>query len=303
MAVLWFNSNVSYRVKSPSQLTHLHIAVAASVVLHAALLAVRFAVPDAFHLKPADPGLEVILVNAKHAREPIKAEALAQANLDGGGNAEKGRSKSPLPNLRREETGDAIMAAEKRITELTEAQNNLVSQNKKTLFRTAPVVKDDKPDPNRTGADVMETSKAMARKEAEIYNQIDDQNKRPKKTFISPSTKAVGYAQYYSEMKKRIEEIGTLNFPQKNGRKLYGELIVHIPVYQDGSIFMEDGGARIEQSSGKPDLDQAALTIVRRSAPFGRFPAKMRSVGKDDVWVITTHFSFTRLEKLETELR
>ncbi|MGH8855602.1 MAG: energy transducer TonB, partial [Telluria sp.] len=53
------------------------IALGVSVLAHAALLAVRFAAPDAFRQQPADPGLEVILVNAKHANAPAKADALA----------------------------------------------------------------------------------------------------------------------------------------------------------------------------------------------------------------------------------
>ena len=94
------------------------VAVAFSVVAHAALLAVRFVAPDAFKLEPADPGLEVILVNAKHAKRPIKADALAQANLDGGGQTDAGRSKSPLPDLRKMESGDSVKAAQRRIAEL-----------------------------------------------------------------------------------------------------------------------------------------------------------------------------------------
>jgi protein TonB len=289
-------------VKSPSQLTPLHIAIAVSVLLHAGLLAVRFAAPDAFRMKPVDPGLEVILVNAKHAKAPINAEAIAQANLDGGGDADKGHAKSPLPDLRRIETGDSIKTAEKRITELAEAQKTLLDQSRKSQFKTAASSVEDKPDPNRTGADVMETSKAMARKEAEIYKRVEDENKRPKKTYISPSTREAGYAMYYSEMKKRIEEMGTLNFPQKNGRKLYGDLTISIPVFQDGSIYQVDG-ATIEKSSGNADLDKAALAIVRRAAPFGKFPPKMRSTDKEDVWVMVTHFTFLRNNTLETEMR
>jgi protein TonB len=59
---------------------------------------------------------------------------------------------------------------------------------------------------------------------------------------------------------------------------------------------------RVEKSSGNLELDKAALAIVRRSAPFGRFPPKMLSSDKDDLWVIITRFNFTREEKLEAEL-
>lgn len=279
------------------------IAIAVSVVAHAALLAVRFVAPDAFKLEPADPGLEVILVNAKHAKKPLKADALAQANLDGGGHAEAGRSKSPLPDMKRAETGDSLKAMQRRIAQLEQEQQNVLTRAKKSLYNAQPVTEKDKPDPTRTGNDLLETSKALARATAEISTRIEDENKRPKKTFITPSTREVGYAMYYKTMQKRVEEIGTLNFPQKNGRKLYGELVVYIPIFQDGTIYEKDGGARVEKSSGNADLDKAALTIVRRAAPFGKFPPNMLSTDRDDLWVIITRFKFTREEKMEADLR
>lgn len=281
----------------------LTIAVAVSLAVHAALLAVRFAAPDAFQLKPTDPGLEVILVNAKHAKRPIKADAVANADLDGGGNADEGRAKSPLPDLKKMETGDSMKAAQRRIDELVQRQENLLTRSRKSDFITAPLTEKDKPDPARTGADLIESSKVLARAAAEITQRIEDENKRPRKTFITPSTIGVGYALYYQGMTRRIEEIGTLNFPQKDGRKLYGQVIISIPVFQDGSIYQKEGGVRVEKSSGNPDLDKAALAIVRRSAPFGRFPPKMLSSDKDDVWQVTTTFRFARNDTMQAEQR
>jgi len=290
-------------VKTLSHNRPLMIAVACSVLAHAALLAIRFAAPDAFRMQPADPGLEVILVNAKHARAPVKADALAQANLDGGGNAETGRAQSPLPDLRKVENGDSIKALQRRIAELEQQQNSVLTRVAKSQFNRAPVAEKDKPDPSRTGADNVDSTKEIARMTAEITQRINDENKRPKKTFISPSTREVGYAMYYKAMQKRVEEVGTLNFPQQNGRKLYGELVVYIPIFQDGTLYEKEGGPHIERSSGNPALDKAALAIVRRAAPFGKFPANMRSTDKDDLWIVVTRFKFTREEKLQAELR
>ena len=280
----------------------LTIAIAFSVLAHASLLAIRFAAPDAFRLQPTDPGLEVILVNAKHERAPVKAEALAQANLDGGGNADAGRAQSPLPDLRKIEDGDSIKTLQRRIADLEQRQK-LLTQTHPSAFAALPIAQQDKPDPSRNGADMLETSRAIARQTAEITQRIVDQNKRPKKTFISPSTRGVGYAVYYKALQKRVEEVGTLGFPQQNGRKLYGELVMYIPVFQDGSIYEKEGGPRIERSSGNRALDQAALGIVRRAAPFGKFPANMRSTDKDDLWIVITTFTFTREGKLQAELR
>ena len=290
-------------MKSLSHNRPLMIAIACSVLAHAALLAIRFAAPDAFRLQPADPGLEVILVNAKHARAPVKAEALAQANLDGGGNADAGRAQSPLPDLRKVENGDSIKALQRRIAELEQQQNSVLTRVAKSQFNRTPVAEQDKPDPQRTGADNVDSTKEIARMTAEITQRINDENKRPKKTFISPSTREVGYAMYYKAMQKRVEEVGTLNFPQQDGRKLYGELVVYIPIFQDGTLYEKEGGPHIERSSGNPALDKAALAIVRRAAPFGKFPANMRSTDKDDLWIVVTRFKFTREEKLQAELR
>jgi protein TonB len=290
-------------VKSFQENRFLFLATGISLLAHAAILAMNFVAPKNFKVQPTDPGLEVILVNAKHSKPPLKAEALAQANLDGGGSADTGRAKSPLPDMRKNETGDSVKATRRRIAELEEKQKNLLTQAVKTVpFAAAPVTEKSKPDPMPTGADLMDSSKAIARMAAEITQTIDDQNKRPKKTYITPSTREVGYAMYYKQMQRRVEEVGTLNFPQKNGRKLYGELVVYIPIFQDGTIYDKDGGARIEKSSGNDALDAAALAIVRRAAPFGRFPPNMLSNEKDDLWVIITRFKFTREEKMEANL-
>ncbi len=279
------------------------IALGVSVLAHAALLAVRFAAPDAFRQRPADPGLEVILVNAKHANAPVKADALAQANLEGGGTADAGRSRSPLPDLRKVENGESIKALQRRIADLEQQQQNVLTRVRSSTFTAPPKTEQDKPDPTRTGADAFDTSRAISRAAAEVIERIEDQNKRPKRTQITPSTRQVGYALYYKEMQKRIEEVGTLDFPEQNGRKLYGELVVYIPVFQDGTLYMKDGGPRVERSSGNPALDAAALRIVRRAGPFGSFPANMRTRGKDDLWEVITRFRFTREEKMQAELR
>lgn len=290
-------------MKSFQQNRFLYTAIGISLLAHAALLAVRFVAPPPNPVKPADPGLEVILVNAKHKNAPLKAEALAQANLDGGGTVDKGRSKSPLPDMRRMETGDSIQATQRRIAALEEQQRNLLTRIKRDdPFKAPPVTENTKVDPLASGSDLLESSKAIARRAAEISETIEDQNKRPRKTFLSPSTRGVGYAMYYKTLQKRIEDVGTLNFPQKNGRKLYGQLVLSIPVFQDGTIYEKEGGIEVTTSSKNPALDQAAIDIVRRAAPFGKFPPNMRSSDRDDLWVVITTFKFTRDDKLEAEM-
>jgi len=290
-------------VKSFKENRLLYLALGISLVAHGAMLAVHFAAPAPTPAQATDPGLEVILVNAKHNKAPLKADAVAQANLDGGGTVDQGRSKSPMPDMRKTEMGDSVKANKRRIRELEEQQKNLLTQVKSSAsIEAPPITEKNRPDPTPTGADLLESSKAIARRVAEISETIEDQNKRPKKTTITPSTREAGYATYYKTMQKRIEDFGTLNFPNNNGHKLYGQLMLSIPVFQDGTIYDKDGGIKVERSSGNPALDEAAIRIVRRSAPFGKFPPNMRSSDRDDLWVIITTFKFTRDDKLQADL-
>ena len=144
----------------------LSIAIGVSLLLHAGLLAVRFVPPEALRFKPTDPGLEVVLVNARHDSKPVKAQALAQANLDGGGNADAGRAKSPLPDLHKHADGDSLKAARKRITELEQMQQRMLAQAKKTERRAAPQTEKDKPTeakPQPEGNDAVDSTRALKR--------------------------------------------------------------------------------------------------------------------------------------------
>lgn len=280
----------------------LAIGICASLALHAALLALRFEPPVAERSAPFNTGLSVILVNAKHDHAPMQPDALAQANLDGGGAAEVGRARSPLPDLGRMNEGAQLESQRQRVTELERTQRRLLSQLNERQPITTPVGDpNDSPQLDTRHIRSVEQIQAMARREAEIARDVVDYNKRPVKTQLTPSTREVSHALYYTALQKKIELTGTLNFPQHDGKKMYGDLVVYIPVYQDGSLYLKEGGPRIERSSGNSALDAAALTIVRQAAPFGHFPAALMKEGRERVWEIITRFSFTREQQLETQ--
>ena len=66
------------------------IAIGVSLALHAFAMAAHFTFGSGRQIDNGPP-LQVALVNAKSASKPAKADILAQANLDGGGNTEKDR--------------------------------------------------------------------------------------------------------------------------------------------------------------------------------------------------------------------
>ena len=109
-------------------------ALVISTIAHAGVLAVRFTPPDLFRLRPVENKLDVILVNAKHAEKPAKAEALAQVNLDGGGEAQKGRAKSFLPTSQHVQEGDELRETAVRIRQATNSRSCAVKPRSSCAF-------------------------------------------------------------------------------------------------------------------------------------------------------------------------
>ena len=101
---------------------------------------------------------------------------------------------------------------------------------------------------------------------------------------------------YYDQLRRKIEDRGTRNFPEYQGKKLYGELIMNITVDAAGKVVE----AEVVQSSRSALLDRRAVAIVHAASPFGDFSAEMRRSA--DQIVVTSRFRFTRDEGLETTL-
>lgn len=277
------------------RLSTLHWALLVSVALHGALIGFRFAAPETFNRVFQDTPLEVILVNARSNEAPVQAQAIAQARLAGGGEAAKGRATSPLPSSPTMELGEAPETSRKRIDELQEQQQQLLAQIRRELAALPP------PDPRRDTGTPKELEQDERRRQllkllAEIEKRINEENARPKKRYISPATREEVYALYYDALRRRIEDRGTRNFPEVNGRKLYGELTMNVTVDANGRVV----DAEIVVSSRNKRLDQQAVAIVRAASPFGPFTSAMR--GQADQIVVTSRFRFTREDGLETTL-
>jgi len=277
------------------KLSTLQLALIVSIGVHGALLAVRVVDPDRFNRIFQDTPLEVVLVNTRSGIAPEKAQAIAQANLAGGGEAQSGRATSPLPPSAQVETGDSSENARKRIEQLQEAQQQLLAQIRRELAVLPP------PDPKRDQGNPEERAQQERRRHliqllAEIEKRINEENARPKKRYISPATREEVYALYYDQLRRKIEARGTRNFPENQGRKLYGELTMNVTVDAEGRLLETE----VVRASNSKVLDRRAVAIVRAAAPFGPFSAAMRRVA--DQLVVTSRFRFTRDEELETTL-
>ena len=280
-------------MKFLKKLSTLQIALLCSVAVHAALLTVRFVDPEAFNRVFQDTPLEVILVNSRSGEKPDKAQAIAQASLAGGGEAAKGRAMSPLPPSAIMELGDSTEEARRQIEQLQQSQMQLLAQLRRELALLAA------PDPRRDQGTPLERAEEEKRRQliqllAEIEKRVNEENARPKKRYISPATSEAEYAIYYDTLRRKIEERGTRNFPEYQGKKLYGELTMNVSVDSQGRVV----DTEVVRASNSKVLDLRAVAIVKAAAPFGSFSDKMRR--KADQIVVTSRFKFTHDEGLET---
>ena len=278
-----------------ARLSTLQLALLASLAVHTVLLTVRFVDPERFNRMFQDTPLEVILVNARSDEVPLQAQAIAQANLAGGGEALSGRATSPLPPSATVELGETPEESRRQIKELQEQQQQLLAQIRREVALLPP------PDPAREAGPPEERAQEERRRQllrylAEIEKRINEENARPKKRYISPATREAEYAIYYDALRRRIEERGTRDFPEYQGKKLYGELTMNLTVDAEGRVVEAD----IVRPSRSRVLDRRALAIVRAAGPFGAFSTAMRR--NADQIVVTSRFRFTRDDGLETSL-
>jgi protein TonB len=114
----------------------------------------------------------------------------------------------------------------------------------------------------------------IASLQAKLAMQRQAYAKQPRvKTLTSVAARASNDAEYLNLWQERIELIGNLNYPEEaRKQKIYGQLRLLVTVLPDGSIH----DITILKSSGHRILDDAAVRIVRLSAPFAPFPPALR---------------------------
>lgn len=278
----------------------LAIAVGLSIALHAVALAVHFKLPDRLGFKPSEPRLEVVLVNAKTRERPSKAEVLAQANLDRGGNVDEARrSRSPLPVTSPRNPGRDLADAQRRVQELEAQQQKLLAAARdaqaKVPARTQKSTPADEVSKQPNGRDMAELALAAMRLQAQIDKQIDEYQKRPRKKFIGANAAEYRFAHYEEEWRAKVERWGTVNYPAEARGKLYGNLRLTVTIRPDGSV----ENIELDRSSGLKVLDAAAFKIVKMASPFAAFPA---SIKRDtDLLVITRTWFFSQGDKIWTQ--
>ncbi|MBI5429166.1 MAG: energy transducer TonB [Nitrosomonadales bacterium] len=271
--------------------------MAFSVVLHAFLLfGIALVLPNPPSAASITQPLQVVLVNTKSKSRPLTADALAQANLDGGGNtAEDRQAKSPLPTLR-DDKRFTLEKNAKSIAQLEEENRRLLTQLKSEYRIAQPDIRKQNNAANNNGDDLVQRALEIVRLEAQIDKNWDAYQKLPRRKYIGARTQEFRFAQYIEDWRVKVERIGNLNYPEQARReKIYGRLQLSVSIRKDGSVETVE----VSKSSGQRILDAAAMRIVKLAAPYAPLPP---SITKDtDILTITRTWTFTSSDRLESE--
>ena len=309
------------------KLSFFSIALLSSVCLHIFLIVfLKFEQPVNHFLKEKISALDVVLVNSKSQTAPKKADALAQANLDGGGNTSENRQlksaipwqkhQTPVANIAHQSISpdkniaeaEAVAARKaERLAELDKQAKALMSKIKSSqTIQTDPMQtsRPNKPENSQQDAgtkslnthDLMASSLEIARLEAQINKQQDEYQHRPKRKSIGARTQEYRFAAYVESWRQKVERIGNLNYPEAaKDHKIYGQLQMTVYIKSNGEIEKIE----IRQPSGHQVLDDAALRIVKMGAPYAAFPDDLRS--EVDIIDITRTWIFTQEDSLASK--
>ena len=279
----------------------LSFTVFLAVALHAALiLGVTFTYVTS---KPSTHTMEVTLAQQRAKRRPENADFLAQFNQVGSGTMEKKAIMTAPTEARFQDTeiretsqdvpqSTSHMAVEQKQTAITttaRTDHNVTVDSEAT--ETAP---------QKAEFENKKSLQARALEIASLEARIDRQRqiyaKRPRiKRLTSLSTVSSADAFYLNSWRRKIESVGNLNYPQKARKnKLYGSLRLMVAILPDGSL----KEVALLESSGHQVLDDAAVRIVRLSAPYAPFPDELRQ--STDVLEIIRTWQFRKNSSLRS---
>ena len=226
--------------------------------------------------KASAPGLEVLLVSDElpEADKNPTATYLAQRTQVGSGNTRKSvaprNRTSSIPTLKHAGTpegnslADAAQAAGK-----TQDEQVLTSIAWSTSVRyladtgEAGSVHDqplliDQPPTAEPGPDEQGPAQLRGPQRDELW--------------VTPDTRAATLAPYLDSWRRKVERVGTIHYPTA-ARTLgvKASPVVEVGIAANGKL----DRAVIRQSSGYPELDNAALEILKLASPFDPFPPEL----------------------------
>ncbi len=222
------------------------------------------------------PALEVILVNdqAPSVAANPNAQYLSERSQRGSGNTlKRERALIPKSSLMPVErsgipSGAGLAALQAGTNSGDEELVSTVQPAQKILYFASstaakesselPLLLEKRPDlamtPNDDGVELRMRGEAM--------HQL----------WIAADTRESDVAVYLDSWRRKIERVGTMNFPDVARRqKLSGTPVIEVTIGSDGKLLQ----TVVRRSSGHPEIDEAAMRILKLAAPFDPFPGEL----------------------------
>jgi periplasmic protein TonB len=220
------------------------------------------------------PTLEVLLVNnpLPDAQENPGANYLAERTQKGSGNSPDGRTRQPSAGSGPE----TLQGAPEGGAELPAPDGRpggagalLTGRGGPTRFVAEPAERDSAR-PHLPREVVAGSAVPFSGMDPDAELQLKGAPRR--ELVVTPNTQTSDVAVYLDAWKRRIEQVGTVNFPNAARRsKLSGNPVVEVVLASGGGLVRAD----VRRSSGHGELDRAAMDILKLAAPFDAFPKEL----------------------------
>ena len=227
---------------------------------------------------PDSPALEVVLVNdqAPPADKNPNARYIAQRTQLGTGNMLKGErtlipksSQAPVDRLG-SPGGEGLAAAHNGETV---GDDELVATHAPALkilyFAAASAAKEASQMP-----ELLEKRPDLAMTPNDEGIELRLRGESKQQLWIAADTRESDVAVYLDIWRRKIERVGTINFPDVARRKqLSGTPVIEVTIGSDGKLLK----TVVRRSSGHAEIDEAAMRILTLASPYDPFPAAMNA--------------------------
>lgn len=213
------------------------------------------------------PGLKVLLVSTEmpEADRNDDADYLAQRTQLGSGTDAEGRtarSQARMGRSEREPAPEQHQAHDERVL-IANAQSSTIRyigtiDTARERAPPTPAALVDARQPQAAAGEDLESSELAGARRDELW--------------ITPNTRESSLAPYLDAWRRKVERLGTLNYPAA-ARHAAGAAspVLEVAIAADGTL----ASAEIQRTSGSPELDAAAISILRLASPFEPFPREL----------------------------
>ena len=236
------------------------------------ILGVTFASPE--RDSSLVPTLEVLLVGDALPEAPLNKEAsyLSQRTQQGSCNASKGASRrpgaagAPEDSMFGVDQGSGLQS----LAGATGGEASIVTGGGSHTRFIADAADPSTALPSMPRRALAGDLAALAGSDNDTELLLKGSERR--ELLVTPSTRAADVAVYLDAWKRRVEQVGTLNFPNEaRNRRLSGNPVIEVALASSGAL----AEVEVRRSSGHAELDAAAIAILRLATPFEAFPLEL----------------------------